>query len=236
MAYNTIYDGYVITSAEELMGIAQNSTIIDLNGGAESVCVIPFAIPAVEPGTFTSASMSMNSGELITVLCSAAIRAMSTPQSPLPFPTGKTKYDADVASLMAIYASWTRNGLNVGEYYILGPDDVYNLLAQDPWTQGQINGKLLEQGYEGVSGNNGIPIIKDGLSRFYAPSKDAFKTQYGLPAVTDSNDVPTTGGWTSVVADEQNKSGYWWLYAGIAAAGLAAYGVVTMTKKRSGLR
>ena len=231
MAYGQRYDGNVLTP-EQLVGRADEANI-NLYGG-EGLCVVPFAVQDIDG--FTTVYIYMNSSELVNQLCVAAIAAMPgviTAENPFPF-TGK--YDVSTARLMAMYASMARGGASIGNYYIVGPEDVNNLLAVDPDTQAMVNNVLNAQGYD-ASGNNGVPVIVRGHGPFVVPTKN----DLGLPAseVVDYNDVPLPNpvpGVTPVVASASDYGSGWWLYGAVVAAGLAAWGIVSMTKKRSGLR
>jgi len=221
----TKYDPNHVTSS----GVANlaNVTTINLHGG-DATCVIPFAIPSSEPNMTMIVTMTMKSSELITVLSTAAASALNLGAS---FPGGKTEYDCDVASLMALYASWTRSGMDVGQGYVVGPSDVYNLLAQDPWTQGQINAALTQQGgFEGISGNNGLPLIRKDYGSFLTPASETLKAKCGFADVGDPTTVPPTGGMDQVVYKKDDGYG-WKLWAGIAAAGVATAILLKGVKK-----
>lgn len=224
---NTQYYPNPIADGNVMLTWAQSTVVNLANPSAPSS--VNFAVPYSEPGTYTIVNVTMESEELINALIGAAALALNLGDS---FSSRPGVYNADVARLMALYASWTRGGTDVGDYYILGPIDVYNLLAQDPAVQEiWVNATLNASGYEGVSGLNGIPLVQQGISQFLAPDKDAFKAQ--LPPgskVTGVEDLPNPEGLETVGAGEKEES-KWWLYGGIAAAGVAAYTVYAMTKR-----
>lgn len=219
MAFNYTFDPTPRESYEYA-----DASVINLIGG-DAVCVVPFAVPSSEPGLFMNVTMSCTSAELIQVLDGAAVNQM---QGPPNWPGSGGKYDANMARLMAIYASWIRKGADVGEYYIVGPSDVFTLLMYDPWTQGQIKGVLAANGFAGTSGNNGTPMV---TGSFIAPSADSIKTPGGAP-VTTSDQVPPVDGFETVVVGEDEEKTNWPLIVGGGAAVLGAGYVVMQMIKR----
>lgn len=216
MAFQTIQNPTVLSDGNQLMAAAQSTVVNLVTSSAPSLIV--FAVPAEEPGTFTTVSVSMTSSELINALDAAAVRAMNVPN----YEQYNGKYDINTARLMSVYGSWIRGGADVGEYYIIGQQDVYNLLAQDPSFQQLINS---------VSGKNGIPLVQEGVGTFLAPSKDAFSDQVPLDSVVTYDEVEKPeGGYDFTGAGEDDMS-KWWLWGGIAAAGVVGYGLFSMVKK-----
>lgn len=197
------------------------------------VSVVNFGVPDSE-GTLMVVAVTLPSSELISALTSAAVVALNIPN----FTQNDGTYNPAVAQLMSYYASWTRNGEPVEPYYILGQEDVYNLLAQDPNVQEMwVNNTLRNNGFEGISGLNGIPLVQKGVSHLVKPSKEAFKAK--LPAgskVTDSEELPPPeggeGGLNVIgVYSHDPDDNKWWLLGGVAAAGLAGYTVFRMMKR-----
>ena len=228
MPATAIYDPTPITDGNQLLNLAQASVINLANPQATSVVV--FAVPAMEPGTFTSVSVSMPSSELIDALVAAAVRALQIPN--WTYSTGE--YTADVARLMAVYGSWIRQGKDVGEYFIIGPTDVYNLLAQDQQIQDYwVNYTLQANGYQGISG--GIPLVQQGVSQIFVPTKEQILGQLpeGTPPdiVVGAHEVEPPPSLEQVLADREDDGGKWWLLAGVAAAGVAGYGVFHLMKR-----
>jgi len=225
MAFNYTFD----PTPRDLMAYA-DASVVNLTA-YEMPCVIPFSIPWTEPGKFMNVTMSVMSNELIEILCSAAVRQMGGPPN---WPGSEGTYDANVARLMALYANWTHQGVGGGEYYIVGPNDVFNLLVADDWTQGQINSVLTANGIEGARGYNGIPIVGKDIGFFAVPDKNYphLKLPEGKDVVT-SDQLPPVGGIESVIAgaSEDDKTNWPLIVGGGAVALLAGWGVMKMVKK-----
>lgn len=217
MAFNYTFD-----PTPRQLGDYQDASVINLLGG-DPVCVVPFAVASSEPGLFMNVTMSCTSAELIKVLDGSAVSQM---QGPPNWPGSGGVYDANMARLMAIYAGWVRKS-DVGQYYIVGPSDVFMLLMYDPWMQGQINGVLASNGFTGASGNNGMPLV---TGSFIAPSAGSIKTPNG-EAVTTSDQVPPIEGLEQVVATGSDKTNWGLIAFGSAAALISGIVVVKMVKK-----
>lgn len=230
MPANAQYDPTPLTDGNQLLAAAQSSVINLANPTATSL--ILFAVPAMEPGTFTTVSVSMPSSELIDALVAAAVRALDIPN--WTYSTGT--YNGNVAGLMALYASWTRQGADVGEYFIIGPEDVFNLLSQDQPIQDMwVNYELQANGFEGASGLNGIPLVQRGVSSFLPPTKqqvlEALPQGTSETEIVDYTEVQPPPSLEQVKAGEDTDTDKWWLAAGVGAAALAGYGVFRLVKK-----
>jgi len=221
-------------AVSELAALSQYSVTNLVTPGA--TCLIHFAVPWTEEGKFVTVAISMPSEDLINRLAASAVQQLKLGSSYDQYYTGK--YDLSFARLMATYASWIRNGADVGTYFIVGPVDVANLLANDPMTQGDVNNVLAANGFTGVSGMNGVPLV--GATQFFVPKKSDLVGPEGeqLPpgTVVGYEDVVVPpavqpGSLTTVGASDEKSSAYWWMVAGVAAAGAAAYGVVKMVKR-----
>lgn len=225
MGYNYTFD----PTPRELMAYA-DASVVNLTA-YEMPCVIPFAVPSMEPGLFMNVTMSVMSNQLIEILCSAAVRQMGGPPN---WPGSQGTYDASVARLMALYANWTHQGVGGGEYYIVGPNDVFNLLVADEWTQGQVNAQLTANGYGGATGYNGIPLVGKDIGFFAVPDKSYphLKLPEGKDVVT-SDQLPPVGGIESVIAGagDDDKTNWGLVAAGGAAAVAAGFVVFKMVKK-----
>lgn len=107
---------------------------------------------------------------LITLLQQSAIgelSLMAEEQVDLE-PTGQ--YDCETAKYMEIIAAYLRGRPVENEAFAVGPEETMFLLARNTFFQVSVNDALKKAGYQGASGQNGIPLIYRDWATFNSPT------------------------------------------------------------------
>lgn len=139
-------------------------------------------------------------------------------------------YDCETAQYMSIIAAYYREQLKQFDAWLVTPYDVFVLMARSSYFQIMVNKALQDAGYEGASGQNGIPLIYQDWATFVPPE---------MPAGCD---VETVGGgdasgpaegFEQVGLDvvEEKQAGFPLVAIGAAAGVAGALGIAALMKK-----
>ncbi|MFA5053214.1 MAG: hypothetical protein WC565_04110 [Parcubacteria group bacterium] len=166
-------------------------------------------------------SLSCTSEEMVLILSQSAAK-----QAGVASPSSPTAYDCAAASL---FANWARKSRTVpANYYVLGVEDVYELLLNSESMQSYISQTLVQNGYEVTGIGHGSPLVQQGLTNFIAPSAETLNCG-GTVSPPIPNPNLREPGVEPVGASEGMSAG--WIFAGVAATAAAGAGLYYLTKR-----
>jgi hypothetical protein len=203
---------------------------IDFNGPSSSFW---FAVydPTVSETSYRIGHITIETKMLITLLQQSAIGELSlmAGEDVGIEPTGV--YDCKTAQYMSIIAAYIRQTAVTSEAWRVTPTDVLFLLSRNTFFQTSVNDALRKAGYEGASGQNGIPLIYQDWAKFSAPkipSDCGFKTVGG-----GADAAPPPAGLENVGAmSDAQPSKFPTLIVGAAVGVVGAIGAAALLAKK----
>jgi hypothetical protein len=141
---------------------------IDFTGGVSEFW---FAVhdPTVSETSYRVGHVKLDQEMLVTLMQQSAIAELDNmAQADVGLePTGV--YDCKTAEYMSIIAAYYREQLKTSDAWLLTPFDTFMLMTRSTYFQIMVNKALEDAGYEGASGANGIPLIRNTWAKFVPP-------------------------------------------------------------------
>ncbi len=227
--YELTFDNTLVKQGEANWARALLDADIDLEG-TESVFWFAVHDPVDSEISYRVGRVRLDTTTLVTLLQQSAIgelSLMAEDQVDLK-PTGI--YDCETASYMAIIAAYYRGTVKEYDAWAVSPMDVMILLSRNTFFQTSVNDALRKAGYEGASGQNGIPLIYKDWARYVPPkipSDCGFATTGGGEASEPPEGFEDVG-----MADDVKQAGFPLAVAGAAVGAVAALVGASFLRKK----
>jgi len=220
--YELTFENTLVKQGEANWARALLDADIDFKGPSSSFW---FAVydPTDSETSYRIGRIKLDTQLLITLLQQSAIGELSVMAGEdVAFePTGV--YDCQTAQYMSIIAAYIRGTVVKDEAWRVTPEDVFFLLSRNTFFQTSVNDALRTAGYEGASGQNGIPLIYRDWCAFVSPDIPA---DCGFKAVGGGADSAPPEGFENISATSGDSSGGYSYLALLAAGAVGIAGAV----------